>query len=65
LKNVGAQAGHASRDLFAIDRPQLDWVKLANAQGVEGAVADSIERFADLLQLANGRRGPFLIELTL
>jgi acetolactate synthase-1/2/3 large subunit len=65
LKNVGAAAGHASRDLFAIDRPKLDWVKLANAQGVEGAVAESVERFADLLQHANDRRGPFLIELTL
>jgi acetolactate synthase-1/2/3 large subunit len=65
LKNVGAEAGHASRDLFAIDRPKLDWVKLANAQGVEAAVADSIERFADLLKHANGRRGPFVIELTL
>ena len=65
LKNVGAQAGHASRDLFAIDRPKLDWVKLAEAQGVEGGVADSIERFADLLRYANNRRGPFLIELTL
>jgi acetolactate synthase-1/2/3 large subunit len=65
LKNVGAAAGHASRDLFAIDRPKLDWVKLANAQGVEAAVADSVERFADLLQHANGRRGPFVIELTL
>jgi acetolactate synthase-1/2/3 large subunit len=65
LKNVGAVAGHASLDLFAIDRPQLDWIKLANAQGVEAAVADTVERFADLLQLANGRPGPFLIELTL
>jgi len=65
LENVGAAAGHASRDLFAIDRPKLDWTKLANAQGVEAAVADSVERFADLLTHANGRRGPFVIELTL
>jgi acetolactate synthase-1/2/3 large subunit len=65
LQNVGAAAGHASRDLFAIDRPQLDWIKLANGQGVEAATADSVERFADLLKHANGRSGPFLIELTL
>ncbi|HXJ02588.1 MAG TPA: hypothetical protein VNH44_15305, partial [Micropepsaceae bacterium] len=57
--------GHASRDLFALDRPDLDWVGLAGSMGVEAARAETLERFADLLQHANGRRGPFLIELVL
>ena len=65
LKNVGATGGHASRDLFALDRPELDWVRLSGSMGVEAARAESLERFADLLRHANGRRGPFLIELVL
>jgi acetolactate synthase-1/2/3 large subunit len=65
LKQVGAAAGHASRDLFAIDRPTLDWIKLSESMGVEAARAETLERFADLLTHANARRGPFLIELVL
>jgi len=65
LKQVGAVGGKASRDLFALDRPDLDWVGLAGSMGVEAARAETLERFADLLQHANGRRGPFLIELVL
>ena len=65
LKNVGATGGHASRDLFALDRPELDWVRLSGSMGVEAARAESLERFADLLRHANARRGPFLIELVL
>ena len=65
LKQVGAVAGHASRDLFTLDRPELDWTRLAGSMGVEAARAETLERFADLLQHANARRGPFLIELVL
>ena len=65
LNNVGAERGHASRDLFAIDRPNLDWVKLSESMGVEAARAETAEKFADLLRHANARRGPFLIELVL
>jgi acetolactate synthase-1/2/3 large subunit len=65
LKQVGAAEGHASRDLFALDRPELDWIKLAGSMGVEAARAETLERFADLLRHANARRGPFLIELVL
>jgi acetolactate synthase-1/2/3 large subunit len=65
LKQVGAAEGHASRDLFALDRPELDWLRLAGSMGVEAARAETLERFADLLRHANARRGPFLIELVL
>jgi acetolactate synthase-1/2/3 large subunit len=65
LKQVGAVGGHASRDLFALDRPDLDWTGMAKSMGVEAARAETLERFADLLTHANGRRGPFLIELVL
>jgi acetolactate synthase-1/2/3 large subunit len=58
-------AGKNSLDLFEINRPEIDWVRMAGSQGVEAARAETVERFADLLRHANGRRGPFLIELVL
>jgi acetolactate synthase-1/2/3 large subunit len=63
LAQVGAQAGRTAHDMFALDRPDLGWVSLANGMGVEAARADTLERFADLLRHSFARRGPFLIEL--
>src|SRR5262249_33775980 len=65
LKQVGAVAGKTARDLFEIDRPALEWGPMANSMGVEAGRADSLEKFADLLQHAERQRGPFLIELVL
>ena len=60
---VGAGApGVNARRMFDFDEPALDWVKLAQGQGVEAARADTAERFNDLLAGALTRRGPFLIE---
>ncbi|MNT61419.1 putative acetolactate synthase large subunit IlvX [compost metagenome] len=52
-------------DMLDIGNPDLDWVKLANGMGVEGARAKDMESFADLFRMANGRKGPFLIELVI
>lgn len=65
LKAAGAPQGNSASDLFEITRPEIDWVNMAAAQGVEAARADSVARFADLFRHANARRGPFLIELVL
>jgi acetolactate synthase-1/2/3 large subunit len=65
LRAAGAPQGNSASDLFEIVRPEIDWVKMAAAQGVEAARADSVSRFAELFQHANSRRGPFLIELVL
>lgn len=65
LHAAGAPMGNSASDLFQIARPEIDWIKLANAQGVEAARAESVARFADLFRAANARRGPFLIELVL
>ncbi len=51
--------------MLDIGNPDLDWVKLANGMGVEGARAKDMETFADLFRAANGRKGPFLIELVI
>ena len=58
----GAMLGRASKDLFNIDRPDLDWVALAKGMGVEAVCVDTMEVFADTFRDACVRRGPFLIE---
>jgi acetolactate synthase-1/2/3 large subunit len=65
LNQVGAVPGHAAHDLFELQRPALDWVRMSQSQGVEAARADTLARFADILGHSNKRRGPFLIELML
>jgi acetolactate synthase-1/2/3 large subunit len=65
LANVGAVGGEASRRLFSLGDPDLDWVRLATGFGVEAARAETMERFADLFTHANARPGPFLIELVI
>ncbi|WP_439687979.1 acetolactate synthase large subunit [Cupriavidus oxalaticus] len=65
LAGVGANPGKTALDMLDIGNPDLDWVKLANGMGVEGARAKDMETFADLFRAANGRKGPFLIELVI
>lgn len=65
LRAAGAPQGNSASDLFEIERPTIDWIKMANAHGVEAARADTVSRLADLFRTANARRGPFLIELVL
>jgi acetolactate synthase-1/2/3 large subunit len=65
LVAVGAKPGAASRDLFDLSRPTLDWILLARGMGVEGARVDTLEDFADTFRAACARRGPFLIELVI
>jgi acetolactate synthase I/II/III large subunit len=63
LLAVGARPGPASKDLFDLGRPDLDWTMLARGMGVEAARAETLEAFADVFTAACARRGPFLIEL--
>ncbi|MEJ0012671.1 MAG: acetolactate synthase large subunit [Bauldia sp.] len=63
LKNVGAAAGAASRALFDLDDPVIDWRAIATGFGVESGRAETMEQFAELFTVANNTRGPFLIEL--
>jgi acetolactate synthase-1/2/3 large subunit len=65
LTNVGAQSGAASRVLFDLGNPDLDWLAIARGFGVEAARADTMEQFADIFTAANRRRGPFLIDLAI
>ncbi len=65
LEGVGAKPGPTVNDLFALDRPTLDWVVMSKSMGVEAARADTLERLADLLRKSFSTPGPFLIELPL
>jgi acetolactate synthase-1/2/3 large subunit len=65
LANVGANPGRVALDMMDLGNPNLDFVKLANGLGVEGAHATNMEDFNDLFAAANTRRGPFVIELAI
>lgn len=60
---VGAGApGRNAQEMLSIGNPELDFVRMAEAMGVEAARAETAEVFHDLLATAMKRRGPFLIE---
>jgi acetolactate synthase-1/2/3 large subunit len=65
LANVGANPGRTALDMLDLGNPDLNWVGLAQAMGVEAARAESCEAFADLFAGSVRRRGPFLIELVI
>ncbi|MEO7743345.1 MAG: thiamine pyrophosphate-dependent enzyme, partial [Usitatibacter sp.] len=65
LLAVGAQPGPASKELFDISRPSLDWVSLARGMGVEGTRVETLEGFAREFTAACASRGPRLIEFVI
>jgi acetolactate synthase I/II/III large subunit len=62
-RNVGANPGRTALDMLDLSNPEIGWVQLANAMGVEAATASTLERCGDLLAQSFARPGPFLIEL--
>ena len=66
FNDVGAgEPGRTARNMLEIGRPDLDWVKLANAQGVAGTRAATLDELARHLKAAVRERGPHLIEVML
>lgn len=63
LANVGANPGPTALNMLNLDKPDLDWLKLAEGMGVAAARAETMEGLNELLQGALERTGPFLIEL--
>ncbi|MBL8674402.1 MAG: hypothetical protein JNL07_05890, partial [Rhodospirillales bacterium] len=64
LSGVGApNPGPRAIDMLTLDRPTLDFVKLANGMGVEGAQATDVDQLVKQLQYAMGRKGPYLIDV--
>jgi acetolactate synthase-1/2/3 large subunit len=62
---VGANPGPTAMNMLDLGNPDLDWVKIANGMGVEGAQATTLEACGDLLSQSVSRNGPFLIELVI
>jgi len=44
LANVGANPGRTAMDMLDLGNPDIDFVKLAEGQGVAGARADTMEQ---------------------
>lgn len=59
------EIGDRAARLFDLSRPSLDWVALAQAQGVAGSRAATCEEFDERLCAALAEGGPHLIEAVL
>jgi acetolactate synthase-1/2/3 large subunit len=57
--------GPAAERMIDIGEPVLDWVKLAEAQGVAASRAATVEEFTRQFRAAMEERGPRLIEAVL
>jgi acetolactate synthase-1/2/3 large subunit len=65
-RRTGAgEIGPRANDMMDLSRPDLDWVKLAEGQGVPGCRAATVGQFLDLFNQAVRERGPRLIEAVL
>jgi acetolactate synthase-1/2/3 large subunit len=65
-RRTGAgEIGPRANDMMDLTRPDLDWVKLAEGQGVPGCRAATGGEFRSLLSEAVRERGPRLIEAVL
>jgi acetolactate synthase-1/2/3 large subunit len=62
LFNVGANPGRKAMDMITLDNPTLDWVKLAEAQGVPAMKAETVSEFIKAFRAGLKENGPFLIE---
>lgn len=64
-QNVGANPGRTAMDMLDLGNPDIGWVKMAEAMGVEAAQATTLDQVGDLMAQSFARPGPFLIELVI
>jgi thiamine pyrophosphate-dependent acetolactate synthase large subunit-like protein len=66
LAAVGVrQPGRSAIDMLSLDRPAIDWVKLARGFGVEARRVETLEDFTRTFQAGLQAQGPYLIEVML
>jgi acetolactate synthase-1/2/3 large subunit len=66
LANVGAgNPGRKALDMLDLDRPDLDWVRMAKGMGVPGARVETMEDFNRRFAEGLATPGPFLVEVVL
>jgi len=58
----GGTPGPKAHDMFALDRPNIDWLRLAASMGVPGRRATTAEEFSAALGWSLHEEGPTLIE---
>jgi acetolactate synthase-1/2/3 large subunit len=64
-QNVGANPGPTAMNMLDLGNPDIGWVKMAEAMGVEAAQATTLDQVGDLMEQSFARSGPFLIELVI
>ena len=66
LANVGAGTpGRKAHDILTLDRPNLDWIALAQGCGVDAGRATSLDELAHQCKRGLAAHGPYLIELVM
>ena len=61
-QRAGLDPGEATRSLLDLDRPEVNFAELAQGFGMESARTTSAAELVDLIDTANARPGPFLID---
>ncbi|MBC7924732.1 MAG: acetolactate synthase large subunit [Bryobacteraceae bacterium] len=66
MQRTGAKGfGPAAEDMIALERPDLDFVKLSQGLGVAAVRSTNAGQFAEAFADAMNRKGPYLIEAIL
>ncbi len=65
LRRAGTPVGPAANNMMDLTRPPLDWIQLAQAQGVPATRAATADDFIAQFDAAMAARGPHLIEAVL
>jgi acetolactate synthase-1/2/3 large subunit len=64
-KDLMAEGDTKALSMFDLSNPDIDWVKMAEAMGVEAVRVSTLEDFSSAFQSAMKQQGPRLIEVLL
>jgi acetolactate synthase-1/2/3 large subunit len=64
-KDLMAEGDTKALSMFDLSNPNIDWVKMAEAMGVEAVRVSTLEDFSSAFQSAMKQQGPRLIEVLL
>ena len=64
-KDLMAEGDTKALSMFDLSNPNIDWVKMAEAMGVEAVQVSTLEGFSSAFQSAMKQQGPRLIEVLL
>jgi acetolactate synthase-1/2/3 large subunit len=66
LADVGAaNPGPRAIDMLTLDRPAIDFTRMAKSLGVPGAQVENLEQLTQQLDYAMSQRGPYLIDVVM